>query len=1516
MKHININIQKILENGVCIMCDLTIKRGLYDYREEHDACGIGFYANMDNKRSHDIVDKSLEMLRRLDHRGGVGADGITGDGAGIMTEIPFDYFNKHVDFELPCEGEYAVGLFFSQKVIVNTRYQKMIDLLFRSEGLKVLGYREVPVNKEVLAQHVAKTMPYVYQIFVDITNHQDIEKKLYLARKQIEHEAEQQGLELYFTSLSHKTIVYKGWLRSDQIKGLYLDLQHSDYQSKFGLVHSRFSTNTFPSWKRAHPNRMLMHNGEINTIQGNVNWMRARQRQLIQTLFPNDAHKICQIVDEDGSDSAIVDNALEFLTLAMEPEQAAMLLIPEPWQHNKANDATVRAFYEFYSYLMEPWDGPTMISFCNGDKIGALTDRNGLRPGRYTITKDNYIVFSSEVGVVDIPEANVAYKGQLNPGKLLLVDFETQQVIENNELKSRIATQYPYKAWLAKHKIDLHLEQIGYQSSCLSETTIFKLQQQFGYTKEDINKYMSELVTGKKDPIGAMGYDVPIAVLNEQPQSLFNYFKQLFAQVTNPPIDAYREKIVTSELSYLGAEGNILHPTPEALKRIQLQRPVLTPSQLEYIESSEFKTVRLSTLYTNVLADALELLGQQAIEAVKDGAEILVLDDSLLSQKTAYALPILLATSYIHQLLIKENLRMNTSIVAYSGETREVHHVACLLGYGANAVVPYLAQATIEQLTVQKKLTGKVSNNVETYTQILSEGVIKVMAKMGISTVQSYHGAQIFEAIGLSHEVIERYFPGTPSKLSGLSIAQIEAENKAQQQRHLDYLPSGSVFQWRQQGQHHVFNPLTIFKLQHACRENDYQQFKEFTAAVHSKRFDHIRDLLTFKQQHPISIEEVESAEEIVRRFNTGAMSYGSISAEAHETLAKAMNQLGGKSNSGEGGEHAYRYKQQADGSNISSAIKQVASGRFGVTSEYLQHAKELQIKVAQGAKPGEGGQLPGSKVYPWIAKVRGATPGIGLISPPPHHDIYSIEDLAQLIHDLKNANRNADVAVKLVSKSGVGTIASGVAKAFADKIVISGYDCGTGASPKTSIQHAGLPWQIGLAETHQTLKLNDLRSRVKIETDGKLLTGRDVALACALGAEEFGFATAPLVVLGCVMMRVCHKDTCPVGIATQNKDLRALFNGKAEHVVNFMYFIAEEMREILASLGLKRVEDLIGRTDLLERATDIPPRSKAATLDLSPLLEPIAGVNYQQMMQQHHLEQGFDLSSLYYDAQIAIKEGQHFEGTYVIHNEQRDVGVITGSTITEYYGPDGLPEDTIIVKTSGHAGQSIAAFAPQGLTIQHTGDANDYVGKGLSGGKICIKAPKPEREKDIIVGNVCFYGATAGEAYINGRAGERFCIRNSGVNVVVEGIGDHGLEYMTGGHVLILGDVGKNFGQGMSGGVCYVFPSDVEAFKATHALETLAFKQVVHQEEQALIRQMLEAHIAYTNSTKARDVLKQFDQIESRAVKVIPKDYELMMQKIEIKRRQYSSDADALLAAFNDDSTSIDKALQPTLVY
>lgn len=1487
--------------------------GLYDSADEHDACGIGFYANMDNKRSHDIVLKSIEMLCRLDHRGGVGADGITGDGAGIMTEVPHLYFKQKLKLKLPAEEHYAVGMFFTEEKIAGSIHEKKFNAFFEEEGLKVITYRDVPVDTSVLADHVAETMPAIQQVFVENNTSEHFDRSLFIARKQIERYGEEQNLDLYFASLSRRTIVYKGWLRSDQIKGLYVDLLDEAYESKFGSVHSRFSTNTFPSWKRAHPNRLLMHNGEINTIKGNVNWMRARQDKLIETIFGDVKDKIGEVLDEAGSDSSIVDNALEFLSLSIPPEQAAMLLIPEPWLYNETQDPKIRAFYEYYSYLMEPWDGPTMISFCDGDKLGALTDRNGLRPGRYTITDSNEIIFSSEVGVIDVDEEHVLYKGQLNPGKLLLVDFKENKVIENDELKQKIASEYPYEEWVRQK--DLNINDVIATPSRTSQDQLFQLQRRFGYTKEEINKYMTELVSERKDPIGAMGFDTPVAVLSTQPESLFNYFKQHFAQVTNPPIDSYREKIVTSEMVYLGKEGNLLEPHEDNTKRIQLNHPVLSKAQLEKIQNSTYQTKFISTVYETSLEDALDELSHKVSQAVANGAEIIVLEDESVNDlENQFAMPMLLAVSHIHQSLIRTGQRLDTSIIAYSGECREVHHLATLIGYGANAVVPYLAHYTIEDLTEAGRLTGTVEQNIDTYSQTLSAGLIKVMAKMGISTVQSYQGAQIFEAIGLGQDVIDMYFTGTPSKLSGISIETIDKENKARQSEKIKYLNSGSTFQWRLQGDYHAFNPKTIHLLQHACRENNYEMFKEYSEAADSERMSHLRNLLEFKKEKAINLKEVESADQIVTRFKTGAMSFGSISEEAHQTLAEAMNRIGGRSNSGEGGENPERYIVKPDGTNYMSAIKQVASGRFGVTSDYLQHSKEIQIKVAQGAKPGEGGQLPGTKVYPWVAEVRGSTPGVGLISPPPHHDIYSIEDLAQLIHDLKNANRKSDISVKLVSKSGVGTIAAGVAKAHADKIVISGYDGGTGASPKTSIQHAGLPWEIGLSETHQTLMLNGLRSRVTLETDGKLMTGRDVALACALGAEEFAFATAPLVVLGCIMMRVCHKDTCPVGIATQNGELRKLFTGKADHIVNFMYFIAEEIREILASLGLKSMDELVGRTDLLEVSERYYTHPKAKELDLEALLFVIEGDKHRIMDQDHQLDKGFDLSKLYDDAKASIDYSEQFVGSYNIRNIERNVGVITGSYITEVHGEPGLPEDTIYVKTFKHAGQSYGAFTPKGMTLHHTGDANDYFGKGLSGAKLILKAPNEDRENNIIVGNVCFYGATSGTAYINGRAGERFCVRNSGVNVVVEGVGDHGLEYMTGGRVVILGDVGRNFGQGMSGGVCYVAPSDIEAFKRANELETLEFEKLKDKNEIANLKLMLEEHVKYTDSKKGKAMLEAFDLIAEKVVKVIPKDYKLMMQKIS--QHKLENEEDALLNAFFDDRKSIGDEEELASVY
>lgn len=1476
--------------------------GLYDYKNEHDACGIGFYANMDNKRSHEVVTKSLEMLERLDHRGGVGADGVTGDGAGIMTEIPHELFVKSYHSGLPDFGKYSVGLYFIEQGCSMNIFKETVEREVKNAGYSVLGFRDLPTNDETLGLHVKESIPQFIQVFTDVYDKFD----LYFVRKKIEQALNHADIEHYVSSFSNETIVYKGWLRAAQIKEFYTDLSDKRYTSKFGSVHSRFSTNTFPSWARAHPNRLLMHNGEINTIKGNVNWMKARTKELLTDTFGARGREIEDIVDESGSDSAIVDNVLEFLNLTMSPEQAAMILIPEPWKYQSYDNKAVRDFYEYYSYLMEPWDGPTMISFCDNHKLGALTDRNGLRPGRYYITKHNEIIFSSEVGVFDTDEEDVIYKGQLSPGKLLLVDFDQSKVIENDELKDRIAREHSYSDWI--NSVNNRVEENSYTPNIQDKELMHRALVKFGYTKEDIEKYMEPVRTDKKDPVGAMGFDQPLAFLSERPKLLFDYFKQHFAQVTNPPLDSYREKIVTSETQYLGGEGHLLTPGADNLNRVKIERPVITDDLLQSEKVQDLGVKYLDVTYEGSLEDALQALANNALKEAENG--VLVLTDERILSENRYAIPSLLATSAVHQALIKENVRTKTSIITKSCEIREVHHVAMLIGFGANALIPHLAQETLYSVHQDEQ-------TVLDYNIGLTEGLIKVMAKMGISTVQSYHGAQVFEAVGLSKKMMHDYFGNAPSKIGGKSIDDIDRDNKKLQDTESEYLESGSKFQWRQQGDYHVINPDSIRLLQLACRTNDHAAFKEYSDNMKTSHDSSIRHLLKFKPKRSISIERVESADKIVKRFKTGAMSFGSISAEAHETLAEAMNKIGGRSNSGEGGENPGRYVVKEEGKEYSSAIKQVASGRFGVNSEYLNSAKEIQIKVAQGAKPGEGGQLPGGKVYPWVAEIRNSTPGVGLISPPPHHDIYSIEDLAQLIHDLKNANREADIAVKLVSKDGVGTIASGVAKAYADKIVVSGYDGGTGASPITSIQHAGLPWELGLSETHQTLMLNGLRSRVTLETDGKLMTGRDVAVACALGAEEFAFATAPLVVLGCIMMRVCHKDTCPVGIATQNGDLRKLYTGKADHVVNFMYFIAEEVREILAELGLRSMDELVGAVEYLEADEEKIREHKAEDIELSPILAQVEGERYKTKQQEHPFEWSLDEQVILNDYETDVKKGIQHEEAYNVRNRHRNVGVRLGSLITKLHGMDSLPQHYYRVNTFGHGGQSYGAFIPKGLTMIHTGDLNDYVGKGMSGGQIIVKAPNIARSHEIIVGNVCLYGAIKGEVYINGIAGERFGVRNSGVDIVVEGIGDHGLEYMTGGRVLILGNIGKNFAAGMSGGIAYIInDQSIEENTDLMNKEMVEISKVTDARELRKVTTMIDKHYEKTNSYNAEKILERLAQEEIEIIKVIPTEYKTMQQRIRHHMKNTMDRDDAELKAFNNETTGSEDGLEQMNIY
>ncbi|MBM7702071.1 glutamate synthase large subunit [Metabacillus iocasae] len=1504
-------------------------QGLYRPEFEHDACGIGLYAHLKGVPTHDIVKKGLGMLCQLDHRGGQGSDPLTGDGAGLMVQIPDAFFRKECDnLDLPTKGEYGVGMIFFSKEDQNRQnIEYKINEYIEQEGQVVLGWRTVPTNVGKIGTVAQKSAPIVRQVFIgkgkQAADDLAFERKLYVIRKQAENWGKKEEKSFYFASLSSQTIVYKGLLTPEQVDAFYSDLQDESFVSAFALVHSRFSTNTFPSWERAHPNRYLIHNGEINTLRGNINWMKAREQQFVSDAFGEDLDKLLPILDTDGSDSSVLDNAFEFFVLAgRKPAHTAMMLIPEPWTENEHMAKEKKAFYEYHSCLMEPWDGPTAISFTNGKQIGAILDRNGLRPARYYVTKDDYIIFSSEVGVIDVEAEDVLYKDRLSPGKMLLIDLEEGRIISDDEIKSEMAAEYPYAQWLENQIATLEDSQ---EKVPQSFNDLRSRQKAFGYTYEDIHKYLLPVVTEGKDPLGSMGNDTPLAVLSDRPQSLFNYFKQLFAQVTNPPIDAIREQIVTSTLSFLGAEGDLLHPNESSCRRIKLDTPVLTNEQLTHLRNNrfaEFQTRTIPTLFKEDLEGAIQEVCVKADEAIKEGVSLLILSDRNMTANET-AIPTLLAVSALHQHLIRQGTRTKASIIVEAGEVREVHHFAALIGYGANAINPYLAFATYHDEIQAGALAVSYEEAVQKYVKGVTEGVVKVMSKMGISTVQSYRGAQIYEAVGISQEVIERYFTGTASQLGGIELDVIAKEatvrhEEGYKETHEQSLESGSDFQWRKTGEHHAFNPKTIHTLQWACRKNDYNLFKTYSDMANEERMGFLRNLFAFDEERPaLSLDEVESVDSIVKRFKTGAMSFGSLSQEAHESLAIAMNRLGAKSNSGEGGEDPSRYKLDKNGDLRRSAIKQIASGRFGVKSHYLVNADELQIKMAQGAKPGEGGQLPGNKVYPWVADVRGSTPGVGLISPPPHHDIYSIEDLAQLIHDLKNANRDARISVKLVAKSGVGTIAAGVAKGAADVIVISGYDGGTGASPKTSIKHTGLPWELGLAEAHQTLMLNGLREKVVLETDGKLMTGRDVVMAALLGAEEFGFATAPLIVLGCVMMRACHLDTCPVGVATQNPELRAKFMGDPDHIVNYMRFVAEEVRELMAQLGFKTVDEMVGRTDVLKVSERAKAHWKASHLDLTNLLYQPKGARTFRTPQNHKIDESLDMQKLLPAVRPALEKQHQVDIESPITNINRVVGTIVGSEVSKRYGEKGLPEDTITLRFTGSAGQSFGAFVPSGMSMYLTGDANDYVGKGLSGGKIVVSSPKEVTlvaAENVIIGNVAFYGATSGEAYINGRAGERFCVRNSGVKAVVEGIGDHGCEYMTGGRVVILGEVGKNFGAGMSGGIAYVLPEDITSFKKQCNQEMIDFESLLNKEEIAEVKALIEKHYAYTESPKAAYILANWDVFVSKFVKVIPKDYKRMMTLIEDNEASGLPKEEAVMNAFQQNASQEKKVIAKKL--
>lgn len=1523
---------------------LPPKQGLYDPKNEHDACGIGFVVNIKGKKSHEIVRQALTILMNLTHRGGCGSEPNTGDGAGILMQIPHDFLKDacaKTGVILPEQGEYAVGMVFvPHNPDLRAKYEQQFEKIVMEEGQTVLGWRTVPTDDTSLGKTAKSCMPFIRQVFIGksaaLKDELSFERKLYVIRSraenQIRYAQKEEERFFYLASLSSRTIVFKGMLTADQVGTFYKDLDDPTFVSALALVHSRYSTNTFPSWERAHPYRYIIHNGEINTLRGNVNWMYSRQSMIQTDIFGDDISKIFPIINDDGSDSAMFDNCLEFMMLAGRSlPHAAMMMIPEPWSNDEFMSEEKKAFYEFHSCLMEPWDGPAAVAFTDGVRVGAVLDRNGLRPSRYYVTKDDMVIMASEVGVLEVDPENVFCKERLHPGRMLLIDTEQGRIISDDEIKHQIAGEQPYREWLNKNLLKLEeLPQAPVDADPDYET-LLQRQKAFGYTYEDLRMILVPMAKDGVDPVGAMGNDAPLAVLSDQPQLLYNYFKQLFAQVTNPPIDSLREEIVTSMETMIGSEGDLIHPGPNSCRLIKLKIPVLTNedlAKLRHIAEPGFKSKTLPILYRcseggEGLKKAMDDLCRAADEAIAEGANILILSDRGISRENA-AIPALMAVAGLHHYLIREYKRNQVSLVLESGEPREVHHFALLLGYGASAICPYLAFESVHELVRMGLITDLTPDKAEAkYVKASAKGVLKVLSKMGISTIQSYQAAQIFEAVGLNGSVIEKYFTWTPSRIGGIDLNAIAKES---QMRHETAYParpvedhsleSGGNYQWRKDGEDHLFNPETITKLQQACRNNDYNLYKEYAGLINDQSLRHytLRGLMDFRSANgPISIDEVESVESICKRFKTGAMSYGSISREAHETLAIAMNRVGGKSNTGEGGEDPARFIPDANGDSRCSAIKQVASGRFGVTSEYLINAKEIQIKMAQGAKPGEGGQLPGRKVYPWVAKVRHSTPGVGLISPPPHHDIYSIEDLAELIHDLKNANPSARISVKLVSEVGVGTIAAGVAKGRADVILISGYDGGTGASPRTSIRHAGLPWELGLAETHQTLVLNNLRSRVVVETDGKMMTGRDVIVAALLGAEEYGFATAPLVIIGCVMMRVCNLDTCPVGIATQNPELRKKFCGDPAHVVNYMRFVAEEVREIMAQLGFRSIDEMIGRTDMLEKSKAIT-HWKASQLDLSNILfqpdVPAEVGRRSSMTQDHGLDEALDNKVLLEVCAPAINEKKQVRAILPIRNTNRVVGTILGSEVTKKYGAQGLPEDTIRLHFKGSAGQSFGAFVPKGITLVLEGDSNDYIGKGLSGGKLVVYPPAVSSftpSENIIIGNVAFYGATDGEAYICGAAGERFCVRNSGVKTVVEAVGDHGCEYMTGGRVVVLGKTGRNFAAGMSGGVAYVL-DEKDDFASRCNQEMVALQRMDNTEEIHEIKAMIERHVEYTGSELGKRVLAHWDEMVAKFVRVMPKDYERVLEAFTRVRAAGLSGDEAAMAAFDENKRDLSR--------
>ncbi len=1499
--------------------------GLYDPRFEHDNCGIGAVANIKGIKTHKTVDQALHIVEHLEHRAGKDAEGKTGDGVGIMLQISHRFFKKaaaQAGITLGGEREYGVGMFFfPQDELARKQAMKMFEIIVKKEGLTFLGWRDVPTTPDVLGKKAVDVMPYIVQGFVakpaNVKKGLDFDRKLYVVRRVFEQSNE----DTYVVSLSSRTIVYKGMFLVSELRLFFADLQDKDYESAIAIVHSRFSTNTNPSWMRAHPYRFIVHNGEINTIRGNVDKMLAREENMESEYFKYDMHKVLHIINQEGSDSAMLDNALEFMVMSgMDLPLAVMVTIPAPWEHDKYMDSEIKDFYRYYATMMEPWDGPASILFTDGDVVGAILDRNGLRPSRYYITDDGYMILSSEVGAIDIDQTKVIKKDRLRPGKMLLVDTVEGKMVSDEELKLRYAEKNPYGEWLDSNLVELDDLKVPNQAApTLTKEERLRLQKTYGYTYEQYRTMILPMALNGAEAVSAMGVDSPLAVLSKKHQPLFNYFKQLFAQVTNPPIDAIREEIVTSTTVYVGEEGNILEETPENCKILRVENPILTETDLLKIKNMKkpgFKVEVIPiTYYKNTsLEKAIDRLFLEVDRAHKDGANIIILSDRDIDENHV-PIPSLLAVSALQQYLVRTKKRTSVALILESGEPREVHHFATLLGYGACAINPYLAHESIHYLIETGMLNKDYYAAVKDYDLAVLHGIVKIASKMGISTIQSYQGSQIFEAIGISKEVVDKYFTDTVSRVGGVTLKDIENDVDVLHSAAFDplgldvdlTLDSVGSHKSRSGQEEHLYNPLTIHLLQEATRRGDYSIFKQYTDTLDNEgKTYHLRNLMDFNypEDGGIPIEQVESVDSIVRRFKTGAMSYGSISQEAHETLAIAMNRIHGKSNTGEGGESLERLVPGPADNNRCSAIKQVASGRFGVTSRYLVSAQEIQIKMAQGAKPGEGGQLPGKKVYPWIAKTRHSTTGVSLISPPPHHDIYSIEDLAQLIYDLKNSNTRARISVKLVSEAGVGTVAAGVAKAGAQVILISSYDGGTGAAPRNSIYNAGLPWELGVAEAHQSLIMNGLRDRVVLETDGKLMTGRDVAIACMLGAEEFGFATAPLVTMGCVMMRVCNLDTCPMGIATQNPELRKRFKGKPEYVVNFMKFIAEELREYMAKLGVRTVDELVGRTDLLKRKDDIE-YSRAKEVDLSCILDnpyegvKLAGYNAKEVY-DFKLDETVDESILLKKLKSALNNGQKKSIQLDVSNVNRTLGTIFGSEITRKY-PDGLPEDTFTISCNGSGGQSFGAFIPKGLTLELTGDSNDYFGKGLSGGKLIVYPPQGvqfKAEDNIIIGNVALYGATSGKAFINGIAGERFCVRNSGATAVVEGTGDHGCEYMTGGCVVVLGPTGKNFAAGMSGGIAYVLDEDRSFYKRLNK-ELVSFEDVSNKYDVLELKGLIQEHVAYTNSEKGKRILDHFSEYLPKFKKIVPHDYRRMMNAIVQMEEKGLNSEQAQIEAF-----------------